>query len=62
MRALPDELRKDYRVVVRFLESDKDLLLKQASKHKVKTLADYIRKLIREDIAKGKVKSLPDIC
>lgn len=62
MRALPDELRKDYGMKIRFLESERHIILKQVQKHKCKSMSDYIRKLIREDIAKAKVKSLPDIC
>jgi hypothetical protein len=60
---LPDELRKDTAIKVRFLESEMGILLKQAKLHKCKTISEYIRKLVKEDISKGKrVNTLPDIC
>jgi len=60
---LPDELRKEYRVVVRLLKSEENIVLKRAEKHNAKSISEYIRKLIREDISKGKRGAmLPDIC
>jgi hypothetical protein len=60
---LPDELRKDIAIKVRFLESEMHLLHKQANIHQCKTISEYIRKLVREDISKTKKsKTLPDIC
>ena len=60
---LPDELRKDPAMKVRFLESERSIILKQVKKHKCKTMSEYVRKLSREDIERTKpFKSLPDLC
>ena len=60
---LPDELRKDTAIKVRFLESEMNILLRQAKLHKCKTISEYIRKLVKQDRSKGKIsKTLPDIC
>lgn len=60
---LPDELRKDPAIKVRFLQSEMKVLIKQAKYHKCKTISAYIRKLIKDDIVQtNRAKSLPDIC
>lgn len=51
---LPAELRKDVAIKVRFLESEVTILLKQAKLHNCKTVSQYIRKLVREDIIRNK--------
>jgi len=51
-KALPDELRKDYGIKIRFTLSEKNIILKQVQKHKCKSMADYIRKLVKNDINK----------
>ena len=61
--SLPDELRKDTAIKVRFLESEMNILLKQAKLHDCKTVSQYIRKLVREDIIRSKKGAkFPDIC
>lgn len=60
---LPDELRKDPAMKVRFLESERSIILKQVKKHQCKTMSEYVRKLIKEDIERSKTsKTLPDLC
>jgi Arc/MetJ-type ribon-helix-helix transcriptional regulator len=60
---LPDDLRKDPAMKVRFLESERSIILEQVKKHKCKTMSEYVRKLIKEDIARTKrSKSLPNLC
>jgi len=50
---LPDELRKDKVLQVRFLESEMPYLVQQAKKRNCRTLSQYIRLLISEDIKNG---------
>jgi hypothetical protein len=47
---LPDEKRKDFMLRVRFDESELKYLINQAKKRKCKTISQYIRKLISDDI------------
>ena len=47
---LPDEQRKDFLLQVRFLESDMKTIVNQANKRNCKTISQYIRKLIAEDL------------
>jgi len=47
---LPDEQRKDVLLQVRFLESEMKMIFSQAKKRNCKTVSQYIRKLISEDI------------
>ena len=47
---LPDEQRKDVLLQVRFLESDMKTIVNQAKKRNCKTISQYIRKLIAEDV------------
>jgi hypothetical protein len=61
--SLPDELRKDLAIKVRFLESEMHILSKQAKLHKCKSISHYIRKLVKDDVSNTKrVNTLPDIC
>ena len=47
---LPDEQRKDLAIKVRFLESEMKTIINQAKKRNCKTISQYIRKLIAEDV------------
>lgn len=47
---LPDEQRKDIMLRVRFLESEMKYIINQAKKRNCKTISQYIRHLIAEDI------------
>jgi len=47
---LPDDQRKDLAIKVRFLESEMKYIINQAKKKNCKTISQYIRKLIAEDI------------
>jgi hypothetical protein len=47
---LPDEQRKDLAIKVRFLKSEMKFIINQAEKKNCKTISQYIRKLIADDI------------
>ena len=47
---LPDDQRKDIMLRVRFLESEMKYIINQAKKRNCKTISQYIRLLIAEDI------------
>jgi len=47
---LPDEQRKDLAIKVRFLKSEMMIIANQAKKMDCKTISQYIRKLIANDI------------
>jgi hypothetical protein len=47
---LPDEQRKDLAIKVRFLESEMKYIINQAKKRNCKTISQYIRLLIAQDI------------
>jgi hypothetical protein len=47
---LPDEQRKDVLLQVRFLESEMKTIVNQAKKRNCKTISQYIRQLIAEDV------------
>jgi hypothetical protein len=47
---LPDEQRKDLAIKVRFLESEMKYIINQAKKRNCKTISQYIRLLIEDDI------------
>jgi hypothetical protein len=57
---LPDELRKDKILQVRFLQSEIPYLLQQAKNRNCRTLSQYIRLLISEDI-KNSTYGIPRI-
>jgi hypothetical protein len=59
---LPEDQKKDFGIKVRFLKSDLHILETQARKHNCKTISAYIRKLVKNDVASTKRKTLPDIC
>jgi predicted DNA binding CopG/RHH family protein len=48
---LPDELRKDVKITVRFLESDLKAIVITAKHRNCKTIGQYIRQLVKEDIS-----------
>jgi hypothetical protein len=61
--SLPDELRKDPSIKVRFLQSEMHILAKQAKLHKCKSISHYIRKLVKDDVSNNRqINTLPDIC
>ena len=47
---LPDEQRKDLAIKVRFLESEMKDIINKAKKRNCKTISQYLRKLIAEDV------------
>jgi len=47
---LPDDQRKDLAIKVRFLKSEMKYIIYQAEKRNCKTISQYIRKLISDDI------------
>jgi hypothetical protein len=49
---LLNQNRKDWGIKIRVTKSDKIIVLEQIKIHNCKTMSDYIRKLVKDDINK----------